>query len=751
MTSGQERALGELERIHNLEPNELVLSKPIENEGVVGIEIGIRIGPIESRSGGLEFKEREYFFLIIPEDFPFSYPIVRVFHTRFAGFPHVIWSKYICLYQSVLEWNPSDGMFGFLDRLDLWIERAALNDMDPIDGPLEPPHHNTDFSRLPFVIRKNTPVEPGEFWLGFAEVEKFENRYELTGWSEEFKESTDKGKSQVIAIILKDSLPMEFPTSGADFFAELEKQNIDKHSVIRYLALASVFRDDQDPIHLILCMPMRRAADGEIKHHVAIWVTDKFKDKLHQIIPKESDSEQIKALRNDMLDIVLKYFSETSLKWCRVLEDRDEIIVRRDKGRPTSWFKNRAILLLGCGGLGSWAADIIARSEPKILHLVDNSIVKPGLLVRQNFQRDDIGKNKAIALAEGLKRAVPSTITIEGFDKDAFAFLTHDNLKFGYDLVLDFSASSILQMKLERDWEGLRDVMPKLISTVIDAKASNCISVGIDAKSPVGIWSHFIQLKSKICSDGLHEIISSFYSEDATKDLFQPEPGCSDPTYSASAADLVSLVSKSLNLNLQVNSSFPFFGTAILKDNVKKYNLSKTDVFKVGDYKMIISSSVFIQSKAWVKQNSRIRSKDHETGGLIWGLWDDAIKAIWVFDVSGPPPDSVHNPGHFLCGTQGIVEDHLSRFKNSNGVEGFLGYWHTHPGFRSEQSAVDIEGMADVVSKFGSGKGKALMFIYGRTKGSPTLGIYIYQSKLSNVNSELLLVKSEQIKLQFEI
>ena len=159
MTQGQQRAIRELERLRAASGGGFDFSyESEENASWLIVALSLRIGPIDKREGGLELREREEFYLLIPPGFPFVRPSLKVAHERFAGFPHVIWANTLCLYQTSIEWNPANGLFGFFERLNLWLGKAALNDMDPVEGPLEPPHHVTDFfSKVPFVVRGQRP------------------------------------------------------------------------------------------------------------------------------------------------------------------------------------------------------------------------------------------------------------------------------------------------------------------------------------------------------------------------------------------------------------------------------------------------------------------------------------------------------------------------------------------------------------------------------------------------------------------
>ena len=711
---------------------------------------------MEMRVGGLDLREREEFILIIPPDFPFEYPSLIVTHHRFASFPHVIWSTTLCLYQSTIEWNPADGLYGFFDRLRLWLGKAAINDMDPVDGPLEPPHHVTDFSQRPFVVRANAPAQPGERWFGLAELEAYPNRVELVGWNDLTREWLS-GRQPALAIVLPEPLPMEFPKKGREFFRELSKQGIDRDRVLRYLALASFFSGEGEPIHLVLGLPMRRSPDGSPRLHIAVWTTDgAIAGALRAALPEDSDPATLRSLRQDIADRLLSIFEETQITWCRVLEDRSEAVVRRDAGRPMAWFTGKRVLILGCGALGSWAAEMIARANPTLVHLLDNSIVKPGLLARQNYRLEDIASRKAEALANRLRAIVPS-VSIDHFNREAHTFLTEDVGRLsGYDLIVDCTASAILQMKLERDWRIFGRQTPAAMSMVIDAKAQRCLAVIVNAHSEGGLWDAYVQLRYRLSRDGSHgDMVAAFYTDRAASELFQPEPGCSDPTFSGSTADVSGLVSTALNIAVtQIRTTGSPIGIAFSSHHPEGrpgacdvLRLSALDEIVIDQYRVRIREGVYGEARAWARQNNRVRSRQHETGGLLWGLWDETIGVVWVFDASGPPPDSSHDPGHFICGIEGTVAEHKRRLEQSRGTEGFIGFWHTHPDMPSEQSLRDIEGMTGLVARIGQNQRNALMLIFGRAGVRPTAGVYVYESRSLAHPIEMISVGVGQITL----
>lgn len=752
MTSGQQRALRELQRMCAAQPNDIAaITEPTEPNGRLVVVVSIRIGAIDTCDGGLALREREEFTLSVPPDFPFERPSLSVAHDRFAGFPHVIWSHWICLYRQAADWNPRGGLFGFFDKLRLWLAKAALNEMDPLDAPLEPPHHVTTFSQAPFVIRANAPVAPGDRWVGFAELVKHANRTELVGWTNP-GEDAPPSTIPALAVILPKALPLEFPKKGEEFLRELAKQGINRDSVLRYLAVAARLTERGEPIHIVLGVPMRRSASGEPRLHIAVWTTSPELTKgLRLTLQKEHEPPTITECRAELAELIHDAIAADEIVFCRIFDDRSEIVVARDQGSAVSWFSGKRVLILGCGALGSWIADTVARAGVAELYLVDSSFVKPGVLARQNYSLNDVGSKKAEALAARVD-AVSASTQFRWTAGDAHVFATEDVARFGtFDLVIDCTASAIFQMKLERDWRRFAGATPALMSIGIDANAKRCIGVTVPREAAGGVWDAYLQLQYRLCVANTNRaLLDAFYAERATESLFQPEPGCSEPTFRGSTADVMTLAATALNVLVrQMPSNAPrgvgFSAPSGRSEQiaVDVMDLAQLKDVKVGHYHIRMTENVYRECRAWVQQNNRMRSAKHETGGLLWGLWDDAAEIIWVFDASGPPADSIHAADRFTCGTEGTAAEHDRRLKQTLGLSGFVGMWHTHPEMEAQQSIVDVAGMATLVSRIGQNQRRALMLIFGSTPEGPTATFYVYESLgLAGETTDLVSVAS---------
>ena len=137
VTAGQQLALDQLRQITGSARGGVFLAHvdtaPAKAPtGFVEARISVGCAGLSRAEGGLRLRSEEPVTLYIPPDFPFEVPLVYTRHSRFAGAPHVVWAHFPCLYRSTAtEWDPADGMYGFITRLLDWF-RAAAAQNDPV-------------------------------------------------------------------------------------------------------------------------------------------------------------------------------------------------------------------------------------------------------------------------------------------------------------------------------------------------------------------------------------------------------------------------------------------------------------------------------------------------------------------------------------------------------------------------------------------------------------------------------------------
>lgn len=223
----------------------------------------------------MPIRSRERLSIWIAADFPYSHPELSFAHTRFAGYPHVQWGRWPCLYQAPqTEWSVSAGMFGLLHRLELWLRHAAANDLDPADGPLHPPATYNTSGPL-FIPRVDAPSFGETRWLGCAGLRTVgDYRVDLVEWSDEAEHIT--ADLVGAAILLDQPMPFEFPTKFGQLLRCLDERGVPLSDVLQLLQTARLRNGEDEPLYVVLGTPMRRLPGGLLRQHLTAWRLESF-------------------------------------------------------------------------------------------------------------------------------------------------------------------------------------------------------------------------------------------------------------------------------------------------------------------------------------------------------------------------------------------------------------------------------------------------------------------------------------------
>lgn len=741
LSRGQQLALRQLADIvanSNGALEVVELATESKSKGYIWVRLSLETKDYRTGSG-LAFRDRERISLHLHPDFPFKKPDVYFTHKRFIGTPHVQWGNSICLYQSSeTEYDPSDGMFGFFDRVEQWMRAAGKGELDPDDAPLHPPVAYTTSSTT-FVVRANTDsgISEDGIWVGRADLRKVgDDRFDLIGWTKlDDWGDGNPGHSIAAAILFNKPLATEFPTKVNDLIKLVENAGLSFGLLYSFLRLFSLVGSEEEPAYFVLGAPMRRKAAGEpLRPHLTIWEIgpDTLKT-LRTMVRSKGENE---AARDEFVT----WMVEAGVRWCNVLEDRPEIVNRRDGGTLLAALSEKRVLLLGCGALGSAVAEMVLRSSAAKLHLVDCGIVKPGILVRQRYTDSDIGSAKANALqahlqAIGLKCVVTA-------DKGNLADQALSRFDFKeWDLVIDATASASTIHRIEEELKAQSLPIPMLSMSVSAAAENGSVLVKMPQYSG---GPHHIARQAKLeafAKDAGHSLVKAFWPERETVKVFQPEPGCSAPTFIGSAADIDHHAAGLLNLGLsRIESLAPDAASLDLvaaswlqANDSKRHRLSYT--FKGYSrhseqrhgYAVLRSDIAALDMISELKRIARTRSDKVETGGLIFGEVDDAHQVIWVDSVSGPPPDSTASEAQFLCGTAGTQE--LNTFKSAASGKSslFIGIWHTHPISRGRPSQDDLNAMLQLLHFQEFPPRQVVMLIVGYAATRREENYYLYR------------------------
>jgi integrative and conjugative element protein (TIGR02256 family) len=722
MTDGQAEALAQLRQVEAHAGGRLVIGEvitPTEIGGGLSVTISIDCEEFGRSADGLPLLEREEFVVRIPSTFPFELPSVNVRHARFVSFPHVQWMHHLCLYQApATEWNPSDGMFGFLDRLHYWLRQGALNQLDPTGAPLHPPVAYTAVSKT-VIPHVDVPAFEGKVWLGCAHLDvRSAHRVDVTGWSP-FLES-DTPPSVAAAILVAAPFPFEFPTRVSDLINLLVAAGVERDRLITCLQWAVLHNEEDAPLYVLIGTPMRGIRGGALKQHLAAWyISDVIAKGLRLALRKYSNHPELREIGEQVEGIILEWAAQAAAGWCVVREDRPEIVTRRDERSAVSSFSGRTVAVWGCGALGGHVAEYLTRAGAGKLLLYDKAVVSPGLLVRQPFDDADVGNSKVRALAARLLRIRPS-LTIECFPQDIIdGVLSSTDWTAGADVVIDATASNTTAIFFERQRRlGTRSI--PVISMIVGHEAREGLVVVAGRGHTGGVLDVTRRVKLECTRDPTLERIANEFWPRERRQVFQPEPGCSDATFRGSAADVASLAGQMLNRAARALATMEGRTVTAVAHVVGGFEgLPKTEFSWSADF--VYSSDSFeirVERQAWddlqriVTLSRRQLGRHVETGGLLFGERDDAARVIWVTEVSGPPADSRASEKGFVCGTLGTSALHEEKRRRSWGSVQYVGMWHTHPDSLPVPSATDYGGMRRLTASTGN-TGKVLLVIVG--------------------------------------
>lgn len=739
MTSGQRLALDQLEEIQRVsgaaKKFEILSVKESENSLVV--EISIFCGDLPKTADGLPLRQREIFLITIAQDFPFDIPSIDAPHNRFAGFPHVQWACHLCLYQAPgTEWNANDGMFGFVERLEYWLKQGAINQLDPPGAPIHPPVAYTS-SKVMVIPRTDAPPVGDRPWLGMAGLKIYsEVRIDITGWSPIFDEATPANVAP--AILMPQPMPFEYPKKASLLFQELINRGVSRRDLLLHLQVAILNNPANAPLFIVIGAAQRGiAGSGIYKQHLQVWhlePTSLGLDVLRLSLEKYSDNPKLQEIGERCEELLWKWIEIATVSWCAVREARPEIITRRDQSSPPAWFKNRTVAVWGCGALGCYLAEFVARAGAKKIILRDNSKVAPGLLVRQPFYDEDIGKYKAQVLAERLKKISPDLEVISYVENILKNFEQEDWIDSA-DIILDASASEVVRQKAEI---SRRSVFPNKIpiaSFVInhDAQRALCVLAGPDWSG--GVYDAMRKAKVKACdNDSLRAYLEDFWPNSPQR-IFQPEPGCSDPTFTGSSADVATLAGTMLNcvaVDLSKNQNDRAFFHFLTQPSAAGFSapfhgdVSKDLVCQEADskYEIRVNSGAWQQALNLSRSTPKKWGRHAETGGLLFGEKNEPLGVIWIDEIAGPPRDSKASPSYFFCGTEGTQDLNKSKEKKYRSTVSYIGLWHSHPDSLPLPSDTDIRGVGQVLSESANQLTRLLFMIIGTVTSSPVIGAY---------------------------
>lgn len=536
----QRELLSGLKTVAAQRPADLrVLGGPeILPNGTVLVPIRLFTAGIPHVEGGLALGEAEDFLLGLPltERVP---PLVLTPHTRFVGTPHVLEGMRLCIYlDPAREWNPDGGIPALLNRLWQWLTDGASNRFDAttalyhaVGGTL----HRTDGTPTIVVREPDDHRTAHTAWL----IPRSGQRLDLSS-----HRANDHSR-RLPVLPLSHHLPLG---AGDTIAALLDRIDTPISNETR---TPHQPRRPSSAFLTALTHSARRNPEGTSQYfvlavpHPRLPADPRFLLAGRLPAPASDALRRVSRVPQDLSSLPADV-RDSTIEWCYLSDEREAVTTRRDIQRPLNAFYNTHVHLWGCGGIGSWAAELIARAGAARISLSDpGTPVTGGLLVRQNYTEADIGENKAVALAKRLQ-SLRDDLIIDICPAPPSAELLDAAQQA--DVIIDATVSITAGRFLDllARLPGRRAVLAQMATDITTASHGTLSVSAPDTSHGPAFIDH--TTGEQVLADPALELYHLLWSESPPGQEIRPTRGCSVPTFHGSAADLVGITATLVTL-----------------------------------------------------------------------------------------------------------------------------------------------------------------------------------------------------------
>ena len=739
LSQGQQDALGDLKAIQQTSESSIeFVNQGLGAEGALVVEISIDCRALEHKSPGLRLRDRERFTLVIGAEFPLEPPVAFAPDHRFAFHDHVYWAGdlgvFLCIYYSTeQQWQPAQGMAGFLWRLLRWLELASVGELDAPGQPRHPPLAGGVEADTFFVAQKDCPVFK-YWWHGYAVLKKSSSRrYDVIEWTDDTQRH--KRNELAPAILLNAAFVSEFPQFVSSLLLLLKRAGVDEGVLAHRLLPHAIFTKKRQPMYLVLGVAMRGPKGEAGDQHLFVWrIPDRAANDLRRLCKKHKrrDAKTIDLLLAKGASIIADWAKSTvRLQHCRVYDQRPAVSQRRDMGTAISSLLGKTVTLWGAGGLGSYIAEMLVRAGVGTLRVVDSGRVNPGILVRQNYVEQDIGEPKVDALARRLQK-LNATTNIEPIGSDLLRNRgkASESLKHT-DLLIDATASRRVAMTIDRYLLEEGPQQFPIVTLGNDVESERGLITFTPSKSRLGPWDLLYRAYLELCEQRAERWLNAFWPNGSEDDWFEPEPGCSSPTYHGSGAQIASLAGSLLTEAARLFADVKQPCTVgICPFNTKEPAIQLAVDPGTQEFCPATGEEIrfFPQATQTINQTISASENNCETGGVLFGFRDDYLKVLWIVSATGPPPDSIGSTTNFVCGVDGVAEATNDWSNRTHELVGFIGTWHSHPVGAPIPSVTDLEAMKALLAQSGSPLHRLVLTIVGHSASQPQIGTFVFSN-----------------------
>lgn len=534
-TSDQSRALAEIRRLSSGQTIRYAGQVMQETDLLVAIDVATAQFP--TVAGGLPVHASERLYLRISSAYPDVPPEVHIDHDRWEDHPHVLQGKRLCIYlDPAAEWNPLEGMRGFFRRLWDWFADAIANRFDPAAALYHPV--GGVFHRTPGAPTVVVTEPLGEESAGF-DVSKIllrqrtSSRADLLSWQVPPAELSD-GTFRGVLVKLSNSMPKGGGYRLSDLAVTIRGQETrsQRRELLNTITKTARTLGPEQHLQVIIAVPNRHLT-GEARFHLIGWR-----------LPQPMVETAVDLARNRRSHKVPATDDEPQVEWTYIDDGRAAMTTRRDEGRPVGWFAGKRIELWGCGALGSWIAENLVRAGASTITLRDTGYVTRGLLIRQNYTEDDVGRPKVEALA-GRLRTISDDVTVDPVQ--GLAQLGLRQSATSVDAIIDCTVNTAVAVALERH-QSKRRLRTPVIQLATDDETATLGLLTVSTGQP-DMPTNLIDrtVRDAAYADPSLKPYQAFWDREHHPPL-TPTHGCSVPTFRGSVADASAVAATALTL-----------------------------------------------------------------------------------------------------------------------------------------------------------------------------------------------------------
>ncbi len=604
-------------------------------------------------------------------------------------------------------WTP----FTFLDRVRRWLGSAAAGELTGEGQAIEPYFLGT----LSGIVLPNAvfcDVQPPAFihaWLPNTP----NPRLILTKIAGGPSVGRDEFRVLTVTVQAQMAGPMRHaPANLLDLSTELEGCSIDLLATIRSELVAALASPDLLEARLILLVivPIQRSVLAppelfDLKAFVTHMSLGEVGCRLGCLdtaaeggrgfvraigLPRSTEPDKVPL---DMLQ-VHRAFDRDLAAICSGVDRADQ----------------RNVALIGAGAMGSHIAMTLVREGCFTWTAIDPDILHPHNLARHTLLPADLGRPKAVALAEALNAiGGPTTARalISDFQHPIIASQSSDleSTLGSVDLVLDASASvAVARALADRISNGKRAA-----SAFLNPQGTASVLLMEDAGRTCRLDVLEAQyyravLREPTLADHLSAPAAGFKYAGACRSVTNRIP-------EANVAILGGVVARALPSALVSDTATITVWSLNPSGSINLHPVRPARIRQttLGEWRIVVDEDI-------VGLMTRLRDEclPDETGGVLVGVVDTARRVIILVDVIHAPTGSIGSERDFERGAVDLPETLDAIATRTGGQARYVGEWHSHPRDQpAAPSHTDCRQLAYLRSEMGREGLPALMMIAG--------------------------------------